>query len=80
MHASPEQHELINGAVALLGKRPSDFMLDVACEHAQVILCGQTFFGFDSDQFRAFTVLLHTPVHTNTGLEQLMKLKASWET
>lgn len=80
MHASPEQHELINGAVALLGKRPSDFVLDVACERAQVILCDQDLFGFDRDQFRAFSVLLDAPVHPNTGLEQLMKLKAYWET
>jgi uncharacterized protein (DUF1778 family) len=39
-----EQHELITHAVALLGKSPSDFVLDVVCEHAQVILCDQIFF------------------------------------
>lgn len=37
--ASHEQHELIYRAAALLGKSPSDFVLDVACEHAQVTLC-----------------------------------------
>jgi uncharacterized protein (DUF1778 family) len=42
--ASHEQHELITHAAALLGKSPSDFVLDVVCEHAQVILCDQIFF------------------------------------
>lgn len=78
--ASHEQHELINRAAALLGKSPSDFVLDVACERAQVILCDHVLFSFDRDQFRAFSVLLDAPVHSNTGLEQLMKLQVPWET
>lgn len=79
LHASPEQRKLIDRAAALLGKSPSNFMLDVACDRAQVVLCDQTFVDLDCDKFRSFSVLLDAPVHPNSGLERLMKLKVPWE-
>ena len=49
LRVSSEQRDLIDRAAKVLGKSRSDFMLEVACERAQVVLLDQIFFGLESD-------------------------------
>ena len=43
LRAMPEQRNLIDHAAAVLETNRSDFMLEVACERAQVVLLDQVF-------------------------------------
>jgi uncharacterized protein (DUF1778 family) len=79
LRALPEQRDLIDRAAALLGKNRSDFMLEVACEHARGVLLDQLFFDLDEEQFRRFNALLDAPLAPNPGLERLMAVRAPWE-
>ena len=47
----PEQRDLIDRAASLLGKNRSDFMLEAACERAQVVVLDHVFFGLDKKKF-----------------------------
>lgn len=78
LRALPEQRELIDQAASLLGKNRSDFMLEAACERAQVVLLDQVFFGLDAEKFRQFTALLDAPPAPNDGLARLMAVPAPW--
>lgn len=80
LRALPQQRDLIDHAAALLGKNRSDFMLEVACERAQLILLDQVFFGLNDAQFQAFNTMLDKPASPNTGLVRLMEVKAPWVT
>ena len=78
LRARAEQRDLIDYAAQLLGKNRSDFMLEAACDKAQVVVLDQVLFGLDVDKFRQFTQLLDVPPAHNPGLEQLMAVKAPW--
>jgi uncharacterized protein (DUF1778 family) len=78
LRALPQQRDLIDQAAALLGKNRSDFMLEVACERAQIVLLDQVFFGLDDDKFHAFNLLLDAPISTNPGLARLIAVNAPW--
>jgi len=80
LRALPEQRDLIDHAASLLGKNRSDFMLEVACEHAQAVVLNQVFFNLDTEKFRQFTAMLDAPAAANPGLERLMAIKAPWST
>ena len=79
LRALPEQRDLIDHAAQLLGKNRSDFMLEAACDKAQVVVLDQVFFGLDADKFRQFTKLLDAPPTRNSGLERLMAVKTPWK-
>ncbi len=79
LRALPEQRDLIDHAAQLLGKNRSDFMLEAACDRAQLVLLDQVFFGLDADKFAQFTALLDAPPRPNAGLERLMAVKAPWD-
>ncbi|MDX5363733.1 MAG: DUF1778 domain-containing protein [Pseudazoarcus pumilus] len=79
LRALPEQRELIDQAASLLGKNRSDFMLEAACERAQAVLLDRVFFSLNGDRFAEFTRLLDAPMRSNSGLEQLMGVKAPWD-
>jgi uncharacterized protein (DUF1778 family) len=75
----PEQRDMIDQAASLLGKNRSDFMLEAACERAQLVLLDQIFFSLDAEKLQQFTALLDTPIEPNAGLERLMAVKAPWK-
>lgn len=79
LRAQAQQRDLIDQAAALLGKTRSDFMLETACERAQMVLLDQVFFKLDAERFREFTALLDASPSPNEGLEKLMAVKAPWE-
>lgn len=78
LRARPEQRDLIDQAASLLGKNRSDFMLEAACDKAQLVLLDQVFFSLDAGKFRQFTKLLDAPPTHNPGLARLMAVKPSW--
>lgn len=71
----PEQRDLIDRAATTLGKSRSDFMREVACERAQVVLLDQILFGLNNDRFLEFNAMLDAPALSNPRLERLMKVK-----
>jgi uncharacterized protein (DUF1778 family) len=79
LRALPEQRNLIDHAATLLGKNRSDFMLEAACERAQLVLLDQVFFGLDTEKFQQFAALLDAPPIANAGLERLLAVKAPWD-
>lgn len=79
LRALPEQRDLIDQAASLLGKNRSDFMLEAACERAQLVLLDQVFFRLDEEKFEQFTALLDAPPSANEGLERLMAVSAPWK-
>ncbi|MES2037197.1 MAG: DUF1778 domain-containing protein [Pseudomonadota bacterium] len=74
----PEQMALIDRAANSLGKKRSDFMLEVACEHAREILLDQIYFKLDDEKFRQFNAVLDAPSGFNPGLVRLMAVEAVW--
>lgn len=80
LRALPEQRDLIDQAASLLGKNRSDFMLEAACDRAQVVVLDQVFFNLDTDRFKQFNAMLDAPPGPNPGLERLMAVKAPWST
>lgn len=79
LRARPEQRDLIDHAATLLGKNRSDFMLEAACERAQLVVLDQIFFNLDTDKFQQFSAMLDAPPSHNLGLEHLMAVKAPWK-
>jgi uncharacterized protein (DUF1778 family) len=79
LRARPEQRELIDRAVAMLGKNRSDFMLEAACERARAVLLDQAFFQLDAQRFQAFMQQLDAPAAPNAGLERLMAVQPPWQ-
>jgi uncharacterized protein (DUF1778 family) len=79
LRALPEQRDLIDHAATLLGKNRSDFMLEAACDKAQLVVLDQVFFSLDADKFRQFTKILDAPPAHNPGLERLMAVNAPWK-
>ncbi|MBD8871610.1 DUF1778 domain-containing protein [Rhodanobacter sp. DHB23] len=79
LRALPEQRDLIDHAASVPGKNRSDFMLEAACERAQLVLLDQVHFALDNDRFKQFVELLDAPLAPNPGLERLFALKAPWD-
>lgn len=74
----PQQRDLIDRAATLLDKTRSDFMLEVACEHAQAVVLDQVFFKLDSERFLQFSAMLDAPT-ANVKLDKLLMVKTPWE-
>jgi uncharacterized protein (DUF1778 family) len=79
LRARPEQLALINQAAALLKKTRSDFILEVALEHAHAVIPDKALFKLDSVELDAFTVLIDAPIHPNLGIERLRAVVPPWE-
>ncbi len=79
LRALPEQRDLIDQAASALGKNRSDFILEAACERAQLVLLDQVFFQLDADKFEQFVAKLDAPLQSNPGLERLVAVKAPWD-
>jgi uncharacterized protein (DUF1778 family) len=65
-------------AASLVSKSLTDFMLEVACREAQVILLDQRLFLLNHNQFKAFIEELVTP-ERKTRIDNLMNRKSQWE-
>ena len=79
LRALPEQRDLIDHAARLLGKNRSDFMLEAACERAQVVVLDQVFFGLDEKKFDQFMTQLDAPTEPNPGLQRLLSVEYTWD-
>ncbi len=79
IRALEEQRALIDKAASTLNKTRSDFMLEVACMEAENVLLNQRLFLTDEASFKAFQILLDTPVANNAALHYLLNQKSPWE-
>ena len=52
LKVSPEQGDLIDHAVNVLGTSLSAFMLEAACDRAQAVVLDQVFFNLDANEFK----------------------------
>lgn len=78
LRVEPEQRDLIDRAATLLGKNPSDFILEAACERARAVVVDQVYFSLDADKFQQFNALLDAPAAPNAGLQRLLALQTPW--
>ncbi len=71
--------DLIDAAATTLGKSRTEFMLDVARQHAVDVLLDQRIFVLDDAQFEAFDAALAHPPRANAQLKRLFSAKSPWE-
>jgi uncharacterized protein (DUF1778 family) len=79
LRATHTQRSLIDTAAQALGKKRSEFMLDVACREAGAVLADQRYFVLDDKAFKAFTEALDKPPADNPRLRRLLTTKAPWD-
>jgi uncharacterized protein (DUF1778 family) len=70
--------ELIDTAVAAVGKSRTEFMLECARQHAVDVLLDQRLFTVTDDQHAALMRMLDAPPPPNAALKKLMSGKAPW--
>jgi uncharacterized protein (DUF1778 family) len=78
LKVSPEQGDLIDHAVNVLGTSRSTFMLKAACNRAQAVALGKIFFNLAANEFKQFAEVLDAPPGPNPALERLLTVKAPW--
>jgi uncharacterized protein (DUF1778 family) len=71
--------DLIDAAATATGKSRTEFMLDVARQHAVDVLLDQRIFALDDVQFEAFNAVLANPPRANAQLKRLLAGKSPWE-
>lgn len=79
IRARRRQKELIDQAAALLGKNRSDFMLEIACREAEVVLLDRRMFAVNADTWAKFNALLDAPPRELPELRSLLTAKAPWD-
>jgi uncharacterized protein (DUF1778 family) len=72
LKVSPEQGDLVDHAVNVLGTSRSAFMLEAACDRAQAVVLDQVFVNLDANRFKQFSKLLDAPPGPNLTLERLL--------
>lgn len=78
LKVSPEQGDLIDHAVNVLGTSRSTFTLKAACNRAQAVALDLVFFNLDANEFKQFAEVLDAPPGPNPALERLLTVKAPW--
>lgn len=81
IRALPAQRALIDRAANVLGKKRSDFMLEVVCREAMDVLLDQRLFLLDEAQFNAFHAALEQPLSADqqTKITKLLSTPAPWD-
>lgn len=79
LRANRTQRSLIDSAAEVLGKKRSEFMLEVACREAGAVLADQHYFLLDEKTFKDFTAALDKPPAENARLRRLLTTKAPWD-
>ncbi|MDJ0616808.1 MAG: DUF1778 domain-containing protein [Calothrix sp. MO_192.B10] len=74
-----KQRDLIDSAASILGKSRSDFMLEVACQEAQNVICNNTFFALDDEKYQEFLAILDSPPKADEELRQFLTAKSPWD-
>ncbi len=76
IRAKAKQRDLIDQAAQRLGRSRSEFMLEAACNKAEDVLLGQTFFALEADAFARFQVMLDEPPEVNERLRRFLSSQA----
>lgn len=78
LRALPQDLYLIDQAAQLLGITQSDFILEAACDKANVVLLNQVFLCLNDMKLHEFMAMLDAPAQPNLGLERLLAVKSPW--
>jgi uncharacterized protein (DUF1778 family) len=79
LRVQPQQRDLIDRAVAVLGKSRSDFMLEVACKEAENVLLDRRYFALDPKEFDRFLAALDEAPADNDRLRRTLTSLSPWE-
>ncbi|MDH5763206.1 MAG: DUF1778 domain-containing protein [Nitrospinota bacterium] len=79
LRVQPQQRDLIDRAVAVLGKSRSDFMLEVACNEAQNVLLDRRYFALEPEAFDRFLAALDEAPTDNERLRRTLTSPVPWE-
>ena len=79
IRAMRSQRELIDKAAALRNKTRSDFMLEAACQEAEIVLLDRRLFHLKDEDYDAFEAVMKAPLSENPTLQKLLAKKAPWE-
>ncbi len=75
----PKVRNLIDRAAALVGKNPTDFVLDAARRAAEVALLDRTIFMLGPKAYADFLERLDAPPQPNPRLRRRLQTPAPWE-
>ena len=79
LRVQPQQRDLIDRAVAVLGKSRSDFMLEAACKEAENVLLDRRYFALAPEEFGRFLAALDEAPADNDRLRRTLTSPAPWE-
>lgn len=74
-----EARQLIDAAAGVLGKTRTDFMVDVARQHATDVLLDQRLFALEDENYDAFLSALDNPPEPGPKLRALLNRKTVWQ-
>lgn len=79
MRVSSYQHDLINRAADLMGRKKTDFILEAACQRAEDVLLDRTFFVCSAHEWGKVCEALDRSPRENQELAKVLSTKAPWE-
>ena len=74
----PQDRTLIDHAALLLGKTPTDFVLEATRHAASNVLSDRTGFAFKPKAYAAFLARLDAPSKPNKRLRRSLQTPAPW--
>ena len=74
-----QTRDLIDAAATAIGKSRTEFVIEVARQHAIDVLLDQRLFVLDQDRFEEFVRALDNPPAAGPQLKALMKRRPLWE-
>lgn len=79
LRSSPTQLAVLRRAADVAHKSLTDFILDSACQAAELTLMDQRLFMVSGQDYQALLDLLDRPARSNAGLKKLFSQPAPWE-
>lgn len=79
LRAKESQRALIDTAAEILHKSRTDFILEMACQAAEIVIFGRRVFNFNDEQHAEFIDMLDAPVANEPAIDRLLARKPQWE-
>src|SRR5260370_21792853 len=75
----PQDRALINRAACLLGKAPTDFVVEAARHAATNVLLDRTVFAIKPKAYAGFLARIDAPPEPNKALRRSLQTPATWD-
>ncbi len=79
LRIKPQARALIDRAASLLGKTPTDFVLEAARHEAANVLLDRTVFALKSKAYAWFLARVDAPSEPNQRLRRSLQTRAPWD-